>query len=166
MACVVVDTNVLAVAENMHGEASHACVAAATSLVSRIQRGLLVAVDSDGDILREYIGTLRQARGDGPGRKLAKRLWHLRNDSAVCRSVQLTATDVPQGSFEEVPTALRDFDIDDHKFIAVALTEGSTPPIVQALDEEWWGRRRDFVLNGLDVQFICMDDLIQKYEQL
>jgi hypothetical protein len=59
-----------------------------------------------------------------------------------------------------VPEAIRGFDIDDHKFFAVAIADGGRPLMYQALDREWWDRRRDLHDAGLSVQFACPADLI------
>lgn len=157
--CVVIDTNVLMVAEEAHPGASDACVAACVHLVSRLDNGLAVAVDMGDEIVREYLGTLRSTPSSGLGTKLAKRLWDRRWDTAICRRVAITPIDTPP-SYEEVPAALRDFDADDQMFIAVAAAEASRPQIHTAVDREWWQRRHDFVGCGIDVQFACAADLL------
>jgi hypothetical protein len=158
--CVIIDTNVLAVAERMHDGATDECVLACVRLVHRVNDGQAVGVDTGDAILTEYLGALRGSTESGVGKKLALFLWHRRHDSSVCHQLPITPLDDPAGSFAEVPTDLRDFDIDDQKFLAVAAAEGLTPPIFQALDEEWWRRRPDFAASGLDVQFLCVADII------
>jgi hypothetical protein len=154
------DTNVLAVAEGMHDGASDECVLACVRLVHRISDGQRVGVDADDMILAEYVATLRTSTRSGVGRKLALFLWHRRYDTRICHQLPITPLEDPAGSFAEVPVTLRDFDIDDQKFLAVAAAEGGTPPVFQALDEEWWRRRADFAANGLDVQFLCVADIL------
>jgi len=163
--CVVVDTNVLAVAEGIHSGATDECRAACVKLAKNIQAGLTLAVDSSvsGEmILREYLTTLKGAKSSGVGSKLAVYLWHRRHDSKVRRRVDITRCGDSSETFEEVPTHLTDFDNDDHKWITVASAEGSKPQIFQALDAEWWRRRKDFAAAGLDVQFLCVGDLIDQ----
>jgi hypothetical protein len=91
---------------------------------------------------------------------LAKHLWRTRYDAGTCHQIAITPLNAPPASYAEVPGALHNFDSDDHKFIAVAIAEGSGPPIFQALDEEWWERRVDLAANGLDIQFLCATDLL------
>jgi hypothetical protein len=161
--CVVVDTNVLAVAEGMHSGASDECRAACLRLANRLHNGLVVAVDSEASgeaVLREYLKTLKDQKTAGVGTKLAVHLWRRRRAASVCRAVDLTLTGDAGETFEEVPAALRDLDHDDHKWIAVALAEPSRPQIFQALDTEWWERRKDFAAAGVDVQFLCATDLL------
>jgi hypothetical protein len=153
--CIVIDTNVLAVAEGLHPGASEACRAACIDLVRQVEKGLVVAVDSGDQIVSEYLGALRGAGRSGLGAKLATRLFRLRRSAAVCRLVDITPIDEPEGSYDEVPDPLRDFDIDDHKFIAVAVADEARPQIHTAVDGEWWDRRRDFVNCGVDVQYPC-----------
>lgn len=158
--CVVIDTNVLAVADAMHGGASNECKLACVRLLRRILEGQPLAVDADDAILAEYIGALRSSKGSGLGQKLARFLWRRRHDPSICHRLSITPLDAPAGSYAEVPAALRNFDRDDQKFLAVALAEGRRPPIFQALDNEWWRRRSDLAANGLDVQFLCVVDIL------
>src|SRR5438552_2682385 len=131
--CVVVDTNVLAVAEGMNDSASPECVLACRTLLRRISEGLQIGVDTGDLVLREYIDALSASRSAGIGVKLARLLWRTRYDTRVCHRVSLTDTDPPPGSFAEVPAGLRDIDVDDHKFIAVSVAEGTPRPLFQAL---------------------------------
>lgn len=163
--CAVVDTNVLAVAEGLHDGASDECVALCRQLARQIQEGkTIVAVDSEEsgeEILREYLRVLNGSHNAGVASKLAVRLWHLRHDPGVCRRVSITPSGAHEESFAEVPAQLRDFDADDHKWIAVSVAEGGGPPIYQAKDGEWWSRRTDFVDSGIDVQFVCSGDMVE-----
>jgi hypothetical protein len=163
--CVIVDTNVLAVAQGLHQGASDTCRAHCTQLVSRIQQGRhVVAVDGEGSgdaILSEYLQTLRKTHSSGIGSKLAITLWRRRHDPAVCRKVDITPCDTPPGSFDEVPEQLKNIDIDDHKWIAVAVAAGNNPKIYQAHESEWWNRSRDFVESGIEVVFLCATDLME-----
>lgn len=155
---VVVDVNVLAVAEGLHDGATDLCRAACLRIAHQVRDGRTVVVDADDLILSEYVKVLRDADSAGVGKKLASFLYRRRYDPEICHRVALTPVDPPLGSFDEVPEALRDFDLDDHMYIAVASTTDA--PVFQALDKEWWDRRQDFVANGIDVQFLCAADLM------
>lgn len=156
---MVIDTNVLAVAEGMHEGASVECQRACVVLIHRVLAGQRVTVDFAGAILLEYSKTLQQAHTSGPATKLAKRLSGRWRDHAVCHAVEITPIE-DGATYDEVPTALRDFDQDDQKFLAAAAATEETPPIFQALDAEWWARRVDFTANGLSVVFLCATDLL------
>ena len=139
----------------MNDAASEACQLACIRLIERIHAGVRVAVDSSDEVLTEYLSVLERARVPGAGAKLAKHLRHLKWDDAVCHLLEITPTRDGTGSYEEVPAGLRTFDSDDQKFIAVAIAEGSSPCLYQALDVEWWDRRADFLAAGIDLQFVC-----------
>lgn len=162
--CIVVDTNVFAVADGLHENASTECVAACVKLLRRIQdNDVIVAVDSAASgelVFNEYLASLKTSHKSGLGLKLAIQLWRRRNSPGSCRMVDITPVDPPGFGFAEVPSPLADFDPDDHKWIAVAVAEGSGPPIFQALDKEWWKRRTDFSDCNVDVQFLCAPDLV------
>lgn len=159
---MVIDTNVLAVAEGMNPDASDACRAACTELLRCVQTGQIVAVDDAGLAISEYISVLKRAKTSGIGSKLAVALARRQHDPRVCRKIAITPCDTPPGSFEEVPDGLRDFDLDDHKWIAIANADDTRPQVFQALDGEWWDRQRDFVAHGIDVQFLCATDLLAR----
>jgi hypothetical protein len=160
--CIIVDTNVLAVAEGLHGQASETCVAACLSIARRLQDGATIAVDDGDRILKEYIDALRGSTNAGIGSKLASALYRRRFDPNVCRLLSLTPIDEPPGSFEEVPEPLRDFDNDDQKFIAVAVAEGSRSPVFTAVDREWWDRQEDLSRNGINVQHLCAAEFLDQ----
>lgn len=156
---VIIDTNVLAVAEGMQSDASESCRAACIDILKRVENGIVVVADSGDLILSQYVQVLEQSATAGIGVKLAKRLWRLRHGGQVCRLVDITPRQPPESGFEEVPDVLADFDDDDLMFVAVASADPESSPICQALDEQWWQRRADFVDCGIDVQFLCSPDL-------
>lgn len=158
--CIVMDTNVLAVAEGLYDGASDACRLACVDLVRLVEGGQPVALDSGDEIVREYLGALKTSRTAGLGVKVAQRLYRLRRNPAVCHLVDVTPIAGSTATFEEVPQSLRDFDADDKKFIAVAAAETCEPQIYTAVDAEWWERRQDFARAGLDVQFPCAGDFL------
>lgn len=112
--------------------------------------------------LTEYLGALRPAGTAGTAVVLARKIWRTRMASLMSKTVPITPANDGSGSFDEVPAALKGFDNDDHKFLAVAIAEGSTPPILAAMDGEWWERRKELTKEGLSVQFPCSPDLIRK----
>ncbi len=64
-------------------------------------------------------------------------------------------------SFDEFPTdpELNDFDADDRKFVAVALAHQQKPPILQAVDAAWWKIKDILLRNGVNIEFLCEDDI-------
>ena len=157
---VIIDTNVLCVAEGMHEGATQTCRASCIDFLKKVEEGIVVVADTDDLILKQYVDAMNTATTAGIGVKLAKRLWRLRHGGEVCRLVRITPADADEGGFEEVPNELRNFDSDDLMFIAVACADPEGSPLYQALDTQWWARRDDFIASGIDLQFLCTADLL------
>ena len=71
------------------------------------------------------------------------------------------------GSYHEFPSHsdLRGFDVNDHKFIAVAAAHPERPCVLQAFDSKWWGFRRAFQSCGITIEFLCVDEIQAKHKQ-
>jgi hypothetical protein len=157
---VAIDTNVFAVAEGLHDGASDQCVAACIRILLQIDAGHPLVVDDLDLILSEYLGALRGSGTSGIASKLAEVLWRTRHGGERCDRVTITPIDDPDGSFAEVPELLRDFDLDDQKFIAVAVAANCA--VVAGIDGEWSTRQADFARSGVDVQYACLADLLNQ----
>ena len=81
------------------------------------------------------------------------------------RYVSLTPDSVR--TFAEFPAdpRLAGFHDDDRKFVAVSVRHPGRPPILQALDSEWWGHREALDDNGVTVDFLCPDDIEELHER-
>lgn len=131
-------------------------------LATRVQAGdVVVALDAADEILNEYLGTLKKKRTSGLAVKVARRLQQRKRDPEVCRQIPITPLPHPSGSYEQVPVPIRDFDPDDQKFLAVASAASGSPQVFAGLDFEWWERREDLASSGLDIQFVCSDQLFE-----
>jgi hypothetical protein len=160
---VVVDTNVLAISERCHPEASDACVNSCIELARQIHDGdLVVIVDDQDQILLEYLRYVAGKQSSAVGKKIARLLRTRKNDTKVCRRLSITPQPNNAGGYVEVPASLSNFDKDDQKFLAVAKVAGGTPKIFAGLDGEWWERAADLANAGFDVQFRCSSDLIAR----
>jgi hypothetical protein len=157
---IVVDTNVWAISAGIATHATRRCIDDCTALLLELheERRRLV-VDDAGRIFAEYTGALTRANATGLATKLAKRL--LRTQRSSCDRVEITPREDPPGSYDEVPEALRNFDTDDQKFLAVASAPDANRPMIFAgLDGEWWDRRVDLRAAGMEVHFPCVADLM------
>lgn len=154
----VVDTNVPVVANGKSEQASPECVkTCAVRLNELTQKGKLV-LDDKWMILKEYMNNLKSSGQPGPGDAFLKwALTNLRNPSR-CESVSITPIN---SSFSEFPSApaLQRFDPNDKKFIAVANVHPEKPPILQAVDIEWWSMRKHLRRAGITVDFLCEADI-------
>ena len=156
---VVVDTNVVVVANGRSEQASSDCVQTCGDRLEEIMRGEeKLVLDNRWIILREYMQNLRSNGADVGDRFLG---WILVNKDDRCDLVSITSVDGSDNEFEEFPPdpALDGFDPDDRKFIAVTIAHSESPPILQAVDSQWWDFRDAFRRNGVTVEFICEDDI-------
>lgn len=165
MMVVIVDTNVAVVANGQSPQASPNCVDTCINRLERIIRGEeKLVLDNRWIILSEYIRNLRSSGEPGAGDRFL--LWLLRNKDTQCDLVSITPIDDSENDFEEFPDdpALAGFDSDDRKFLAVACAHPEKPPILQAVDSQWWDFRDAFRRNSVTVEFICEDDIQRLHE--
>ena len=163
---VIVDTNVVVVANGRSEQASADCVDTCGERLEGIMRGEeKLVLDNRWIILREYMQNLRSNGADVGDRFLG---WILANRDERCDLISITPVDGLENAFEEFPDdpALNDFDPDDRKFIAVARAHPERPPILQAVDSQWWDFRAAFRQNGVTVAFICEDDIQRLREDI
>ena len=158
---VVADTNVAVVANALSEQASEDCVETCAERLEEIMRGeVKLVLDDDWQILGEYTQNLHSTGNDVGDRFLQ---WVLRNwrNPQRCDLIHITPVDGSENDFREFPDdpALDGFDPDDRKFIAVAVAHSEKPPILQAVDSQWWDFRDAFRRNGVIVEFICEDDI-------
>ena len=156
---VIVDTNVVVVANGRSEQASTNCVDTCGERLEGIMHGEeKLVLDNRWIILREYMQNLRSNGANVGDRFLG---WILANRDVQCDLISITPVDGLENAFEEFPDdpALNDFDSDDRKFIAVAVAHPEKPPILQAVDSGWWDFRDAFRRNGIIVAFICEDDI-------
>ena len=121
-----------------------------------------LVLDDRWIILREYMRNLRSNGADVGDRFLG---WILANRDKRCDLVPITPVAGSENEFEEFPDdpALEGFDPDDRKFFAVAVAHSEKPPILQAVDSQWWDFRYALRENGVTVAFICEDDIQRLY---
>ena len=165
---VVVDTNVAVVANGRSRQASQDCARNCADRLYQITNGAgKLALDDQWRIIVEYRNNLRSSGQPGVGDAFLK--WVLTNrwNSDRCELVRITP--VGHGmSFKEFPgdPKLRDFDPDDRKFVAVALAHQQKPPILQAVDTGWWIFRDALRCNGVEVEFLCENDIRRLAENM
>lgn len=155
---VIVDTNVARVASGHSPQADAACASACVQRLYEImeQGGLLV--DSLGLILNEYIKGLGHAGTPGAGEKFVKWAYSQQWQSDKVTRVAITPT-TNEGwrKYKEFPDqpALKGFDPSDQKFVAVAVASGTNPPILNAVDSDWWNHRQALTNAGIVIEFVC-----------
>ena len=160
---VIVDTNVPKVA-NGQREAPHAtpqCIATCTDWIHNILTQYVLVLDDNWHILGEYSRQLRSKGHPGVGDAFLK--WVLTNQCNPnhCKQVHITK-DVHRG-YAEFPNDLDlgSFDSSDRKFVAVARSHPDHPPILNAVDADWWDYRGALERHGIRIEFLCPDHMIR-----
>lgn len=156
MAPVVVDTNVAVVADG-RGSGSPNCVTACVRRLREIERSGAIVIDNDWEIIGEYVRNLQH--GGRVGHHFL--MWVLDNRTNPDRCAYIALTPDAARGFAEFPDdpRLTMFDRADRKFVAVARAHQDKPPILQALDSEWWGHRQALLDNGVTVEFLCPTEI-------
>ncbi len=159
MSAVVVDTNVVLVANGQHRDVSSGCVAAcALKLQAVMQQGRL-ALDDCFRILSEYQNKTTPKTGNRPGDAFVK--WALQNNANPLRVACVALHDHAQRAFVSFPDDpdLANFDSSDRKFVAVAGAHPEKPPVLQAADSKWLAWEKPLRRHGITVEFLCSDDI-------
>ena len=158
---VVIDTNVLLVANGQHPAVGAACVAKCSRRLSEIMNGDRVAIDDRHEILREYKNKTAHKAAKRPGDAFLK--WLLRNTTNLQRCDQVHLTIHAGRGYESFPDdpKLVNFDPPDRKFVAVAAGHSEKPPILQAADSKWVDWSVHLARHGVSVEFLCKDDILR-----
>jgi hypothetical protein len=157
----VVDTNVAVVANGNSAQASPTCVWTCTVRLHELTENGRLVIDDRWLILKEYMANLRSSGQPGNGDAFLK--WVLTNytNPDRCELVTITPTNEERTNFNEFPVTpgLADFHDEDRKFVAVTMAHPAHPPILQAVDTEWWNLRDQLTEAGVTVEFLCPDDI-------
>jgi len=163
MSEVVVDTNVLHVAEGMHDEVTDECKLACSQRLLDIRKGWIVVIDDDFRVLREYQKKFDLKRHHGAGAVFLK--WLLQNKANPRHVVRVPLTEVAEDQFAEFPVARLEgeFDRSDRKFPALANAHPAKPPILQAVDSKWLHWWPELAAAGIHVEFLCPRDICEYF---
>lgn len=157
----VIDTNVLLVANGQHADVTEECVISCVTRLQALQKSGVVVIDDGFRILREYQNKTSLNPTKGVGDVFLK--WMLQH--TVSRVEQVALNETAENCFAEFPDPELElqFDPPDRKFAAVAHAHPEMPPIWQAADckwLDWWPALR---ANGVEVEFLCPDDVCAFY---
>ncbi len=128
MSCVVIDTNVLLVANDRHPDVSPECVLECVDRLERIQKTGVVVIDDDWHIVGEYKNKIQFKPPKGVGDVFLK--WLLQNQSNLRRVNRVSITETVPDTFAEFPDSglQAKFDPSDRKFPAVANAHPKVDP--------------------------------------
>ncbi len=163
---VVIDTNVLLVANQQHPEMSTECVAHCIERLQGVQETGVVVIDDAFIILGEYQHKTRIKPPRGVGDVFLK--WLLRNmgNPARVEMVNVTLTDIDcYAEFPDQALQAR-FDPPDRIFPAVAhaYAHADKPTIWQAADCKWIDWWPALAEHGIQIKFLCAADAQRFYK--
>ncbi len=119
-----------------------------------------IVLDEGHRILSEYQENLRSHGDPGDGDAFLKWVHDNQWNPEYCDRVRITPTD-SGSSFIEFPDdpELVAFDRSDRKFVAAARVHPDSPPVLNAVDTDWWLFRAALERNGVHVEFLCPRDV-------
>ncbi len=162
----IVDTNVPLVANGV-SDMTDDCVDACTIFIQGFKLGeLKVVIDDMYLIITEYQKKLK-SKGQAKVGDLFLN-WVLTNQTNPNRVKQVNITPQPPSEYDfvEFPESLNIIGIDnsDKKFIALAKAFQGAAPIAQAADSKWIGWVTALREEGIEVEFLCYQELQEIYQ--
>ena len=166
MDAVIVDTNVIAIANREGEHASLECIESCQQRLGQILSNReKVVVDEGWRIFGEYDRYVNLGTRKWIGEIFVKTLLQNLKNPAICEMVRITPLAGNGTDFAEFPTdaALSTFDPDDRKFIAVACayqqTSGQAATILLAIDSGWLDFVDALAVHGVAIDFLCEADI-------
>jgi len=158
---LIVDTNVPVVANgaSISPQAAPGCVRACVSRLRDIQLHHVLILDDGWHILKEYMRELASSGQPGVGDAFLKWVLTNRANPQRCEIVHITPRNGGRDpvTFVEFPEddALAGFHRKDRKFVAASVSHPERPPILNAVDTDWWNYRMALERHGVRVEFLC-----------
>lgn len=150
---VVIDTNVLIVANGKADHLPSECAESAIEFLEHAESRGVVVLDTYWHIFEEYEKYCSFRGQPGVGDRF---FLHLHRTQADPRHVHRVAiTPDGTGSYEEIPDDLRAFDPSDHKFVATVIADERKSVIVNCADSDWQEAAHDFSRNRITVIELC-----------
>lgn len=157
MKSVVIETNVIAVANEMANQADSDCIAACIDALHTAQKKRKVVIDSSQLLFQEYFKYANRSGQPRTGDAFIKWLSDNQANTKRVESVSITPHSNDPDNFNEFPSdpSLSAFDRSDRKFVAVALSSKRNPIILNAVDSDWWNFSNQLKNAGVSVRFLC-----------
>ena len=163
MSAVVIDTNVLLVADGQANHMSPACKLECLNRLDSVKANDQVVLDQQRTILEEYGHKLNPSkRPPSPGGAFLKWLLVNQRNPRHVATVNLTAIQADNTRFAEFPpnAALEAaFDPSDRKFASVAFAHPDRPPILESADSKWLSWEADLQRHGIRLEVLCRCEL-------
>lgn len=163
MSAIVIDTNVLLVANGAARQMSDSCRLKCMERLEHACASEAVVVDRQFLILGEYQNKLDPyRRPPGPGDAFVRHLLQNMSNSNFVAPVDLTPTNPEQTNFREFPNdeGLRaTFDPADRKFVAASNAHADKPAIIEAADSKWLCWEQQLSTHGIRLEVLCRQEL-------
>lgn len=155
MRAVVVDTNVMVVANGKAEQAGPGDILACVDALEKARSKQIVSIDEGHRLFDEYFTYTSHSGQPGVGDAFAKWLFENQGNAARCEQVTITPKVNDPEDFEEFPNDpyLTGLDRSDRKFVAVASVY--KPRVLNATDSDWWDFRLALARHGVVVTFLC-----------
>lgn len=163
----LVDTNIPALANGTTDEELSKLSDDCIDMLMHLKKQGGLVLDEGDRIFDEYRTNLRLSGQPGFGDQFMKWVHDNRWNEQHCRQIPITCTDESNQIFEEFPEHpdLKDFDVSDRKFVAVANADHLNPSIMQAVDYKWWGWKDALKEAGIEVRFLDPTLAKRKYKE-
>jgi hypothetical protein len=157
MQAVVIDTNVLIVANGKADHVGIGCCLNCIKALERAQKKQMIIIDSGMRIIKEYQRYSSRAGQPGMGDAFFKWLFYNQCNLRRCKQVDITPIKDDTDDFEEFPRDpnLAGFDRSDRKFVAAAVASRLHPTILNATDTDWWFSRKTLEKYQVSILFLC-----------
>ncbi len=156
----LVDTNIPIVSSAalrpQSDDPSPECIRACVELIEAVCLHGGLVVDEGSEIVTEYRHNLSQSGQPGLGDRFMKWVHDNQYNEKLVTRIPITKDGETYKEFPSHPD-LKNFDIADRKFIAVANAHEARPAIYQATDSKWWILREALKKAGVNVRFLCPD---------
>jgi hypothetical protein len=154
-------------ANGANEDASQKCTATCAKALNAVTKLGHLFIDDKRLIISEYCSNLNAGGEPGPGELFLKWLFTNEWNPQRVTRVKITPRIGHQGEFEELSDPPGDiaYDPSDTKFLAVSASHPEHPPILQALDTKWWGWQEALSASGIEIHFLCPDEIENKYQR-
>jgi len=152
---VIIDTNVILVANDKHQDVVDDCKDKCVIFLGAVQRNkVTLLLDKAGEIMQEYRKNLQS---ENRPYDIGARFWiYIAQNQGRPEIVNFVELDKDsQGNFMDFPNIgkLKKFDASDRKFAALA--RKTCTPVTNATDSDWVNFYSELKSNGILVNFLC-----------
>jgi hypothetical protein len=162
MSAIVIDTNVLLVAEGSAPQMTPRCVSVCLERLERVKSSEQVVLDDKWVILGEYQRKLYPNRHLGPGSAFLKWLLQVQADVKHVSPISLSLRGKDETLFAEFPSdndLEAEIDPADRKFNAAANAHAEKPPVLECTDSKWLGWEERLRAHGIRLEVLCRGEL-------